>query len=665
MQSKSSGRLSEDIPILPAPQHLTFEDGRGLRVTKSLLAAVEKALVTMKSSRPVILKLAPDALKDIRDILPGCAGQAYCLKIGKQTVSVTARGRAGLFYGLQTFKQMLDQASPGLALPRVTICDYPDLAWRGLQYDLARGMTYRHEHIKDVIRHMTALKLNMLHLYLEGRFAYPSHPELHQPGWMTPDEARDLCAFAGRHYVTLVPQVNVLGHMEQILHAPANAGVREDFSDPEMICPSNPKSLPFVVSLVKDLCDAFDTPFIHIGMDEVPKLGHCPACRARIEKDGHPGRLLADHVNAVASYVRERGRRAMIWGDMLLDKMSFPGAHAANGGVTGWGSRNYTSKALDSLDRGIIICDWQYAHFSPAEMAHLRSLGFDIMPAMDSDERGCPWGPARGIDFHIRNFFDAAKENGALGAFTCTWSLQMGEVFNNRWLDFARSAETLWTRRSYDPDEIGRRFSRIFFGLDEPLVHYLDRGIKINVLPDSMRLVPNLMRLDRPWAILEAPAGAKMPVAPPGSADALISAKEQYLVQWRKAKRAATRRRHLLEAMDIPLLVDALAMRMFHLKGGIGVIYDYAQKQANDRLAQNWCRESLITAMRGLIADVQRLRDRFETIHRSFGNDIQDVRRAENFLAHLKDLLAVIEAAPQLLPRAQWCPPALQDAAGK
>jgi hypothetical protein len=336
--------------------------------------------------------------------------------------------------------------------------------------------------------------------------------------------------------------------------------------------------------------------------------------------------------------------------------MQFPGAHAANGGVTGWGSQNYTAKALEWLDRDVVICDWQYAHFSPDEMDYLRALGFDLMPAIDSDERGCPWGPARGIDFHIRNFFDAAKESGAIGAFTTTWSLHMGEVFHNRWLDFAKSAETLWSRHAYEPEEFGRRFCALFFGMDEALVPYLDKGIKVDVLPNSMRLVPHLLKLDQPWRIFGPPQWGSDPVKPLGSPAQLIAAKEQYLVQWRRAVKRASRRAHLLDAMDVPLRVDILAMRMFHLRSSIAGIYAHAEKHAAEPLVQAWCRDALLAGLDGLMRDVECLRLRFAWLHEAFGNDGEDVVKAARFLDILQGMREKLSVAEALPARTEWCP---------
>lgn len=647
------------MELLPTPERITVTKPSLLNVTPALRQAFEQSVAGLESVSPINLVLDQECLTGTR-VSDACRAQGYRLDITGEGILIAAPERAGLYYGLQTLRQILWGTPDHAPLPCIRVSDWPDMPWRGLQLDIARGMSYRHDHVKEIVRTMGSLKLNMLHLYLEGRFAYPSHPELHEGDLMTPDQARDLTRFAAEHNVTLIPQVNALGHMAGILGHEQHRDLREDPDDPYMICPSHPDALPFVLTLVDDLADAFEGPFLHIGMDEVGKLGSCERCRQRVRQDGHAGSLLADHINAIAAHLKTRGRRPLIWGDMLLDKMRFPGTHAANGGITGWGSRNQTVNALETLDRDVIICDWQYATFSPSEMTFLRDRGFDIMAAIDSDERGCPWGPAHGIDSHLQNMFESAKETGALGAYTCTWSLCMGEVFHNRWLDFAKTAETLWSHHAWEGDEIADRVGRVLFGIEGALLRRLDAGIKRDVLPSRMRLVPNLMNLDRPWAVLEPPKGAEEPVGPLADIRDLVAFKEQMLLRWRRLLAMSQRQQHLLQAMDLPLRVDLAAAKMFALKQGLKTTYTYAASHAHDPLVEAWCRDSVLTGLSMLRDEVSALRNRLEDVHAAYGNNISDVTRARRFEDMLADLIRTVEAQDGLPPLADWCPEALR-----
>lgn len=649
-----------NMDLVPSPQRAVFGEEDGPLVDVFLARALEECLLTGTSTEAIRMVLDSDVFTEVDGVGSTAAGQGYRLSISADGITLSAAAQAGLFYGLQTLRQLVDLTGQGNRLPAVTIHDWPDLEWRGLQLDIARRMTYRHEHVKDIIRQMSALKMNMLHLYLEGSFAFPSQPALHQDSFMTPEQAKDLCTFAAGHHVTLIPQVNCLGHMRQLLDAEENIHLREDPEDGYMICPSHPETLPFVFALLDDLADAFDTPFIHIGMDEAGKLGTCPQCRKRVDQDGHAGGLLAEYTNAIAAHLRKRGRRALMWGDMLLDKMRFPGTHAANGGVTGWGSQNMTCRALGLLDPDIIICDWQYAYFMPEEMQAIRAAGHDIMPAPDTDERVCPWGPKRGLDFHLRNFFDAAKENGAIGGFATTWSLYMGEYFHNRWLDFGKAAESLWSSRHYEPAEFADRFGRVFFGIDGGRLAMIDQCTKIDVLPETMRLVPNVMKQGDPWAVLRPPKGASDPVTPIGNPSEVIGMKSACLVQCRMAPKLATRRAHLLQVLDIPLQVDIFVMRCFHLKSSIRSIYAFANRDQSDRLAGKWARDALLTGLHGLRDDACGLRERFLYAYREYGNNPADIDAADAFITEVERMIGLVREYDELPPIEAWCPAPLR-----
>jgi hypothetical protein len=645
------------MQLLPRPQHCDLQAGQGPCAATYLRRAVT---IDGRPTAELVHRQDDSWLADYPDCPPACREQAYRLHLGHHGIVISATTDAGWRHGLATLAQMLEQTPDGVHLPGGTIDDFPVLCWRGLQYDIARGMTYRHEHLKQVIRDLAAMKLNLLHLYLEGRFAYPSHPELHTPGLMTPEEAEDLTAFARKCGVMLVPQVNCLGHMANILDQDEHAHLREDPGDPYMICPSHPESLPFVLSLVDDLADCFDPPFVHIGMDEVGKLGHCPTCRERLAAAGHAGGLIADHINAIAAHLRARGIRPMIWGDMLLDLAQFPGTHAANGGVTGWGSRNCTARALDTLDRGVVICDWQYARFSPAEHAHLRDLGFDIMPALDTDERVCPWGPERGLDEHLPAFFESCRQNEALGGYACTWSLRLGEVFDNRWLDFAKTAECAWTGGCYEPEPFVERFARAFLGLEEPLLRRIDRIVKTDIVPPAVHLLSRIMKLDAPWAAIEPPPGHTAAPSPKGGVARMVALKEEGLLWLARAREQATRRVHWLAWLDLPLGVDLLVLRMFALKDVIRHAYRYAHEHPDDTQVANWCREAILTSLAGLAGQAERLGERFGPLWAQLGNDADNIEKTAHFGCLLRDMQNRLGTASGLPDADVWCPAALR-----
>ena len=111
------------MQFLPVPQEVCVGDGSSVQVTAKLRAAVAKALETRESAAPVRLKIEPAEIEDLPGLPPTCVGQAYVLDATAKTITITAGGAAGLFYGLQTLVQLVDQTQDGTSLPAVSIVE--------------------------------------------------------------------------------------------------------------------------------------------------------------------------------------------------------------------------------------------------------------------------------------------------------------------------------------------------------------------------------------------------------------------------------------------------------------------------------------------------------------------------------------------------------------
>jgi len=375
-------------------------------------------------------------LKDV-DGLPKSReirGQAYRLVWRPdREVRIEAEGAAGAFYGAVTLRQILATQAEGVEVPAGVVEDWPALRWRGLQDDLARGRVYNMAHAKRQIRHWAELKGNLYQLYLETRFAFPRRPDASLPGSMTPEDARELEAYAARFGVTLLPQVNTLSHLELLLSKDAYAHLREKPDDPHVICPLHPQTRPLLKDLLDDVMDAFETSLVPVGLDEVWHFSQCERCRGK-----DPGDLFLDHIRFLHGVVTARGRRMLVWHDMLLDRMEFAGS-VANGPA------EWAERVLEALPRDIVICDWQYTSTNDTTL-HFTKKGFDAL-ACDSI-----WGPVRGgvfpFDFaaawHTSRFYAQARRSGAAGALQTTWGDAGRSAFENRWVFYAHAASTGW-----------------------------------------------------------------------------------------------------------------------------------------------------------------------------------------------------------------------------
>ncbi len=135
-----------------------------------------------------------------------------------------------------------------------------------------------------------------------------------------------------------IPLIQTLGHMESILSHRAFHDLRESPESAYMLCPSNPRSIPFLKRYMDEVGELFgNPPFIHIGADEAWRLGSCPECSRRVA-EGSRSELFREHIGKLATHALSRGWRPVAWADMLL-------AH---------------SDSIDRFSRDVVWVDWDY-----------------------------------------------------------------------------------------------------------------------------------------------------------------------------------------------------------------------------------------------------------------------------------------------------------------
>ncbi len=255
--------------------------------------------------------------------------EGYRLRIGR-TFAIEAHRAAGAFYGGQTLLQLLRESR---RIPRGTARDRPRYPERGLMLDLGRRR-YPAGWIRREIRQLAYLKMNLLHLHLtdDQRWGIESrrHPELASPGALGLSQVRSLLAFARRRHVTVVPEIDMPGHMGALLaqhpglalRKPGEPGgapaTRLDITDPD--------ALRFARSVIAEYLPLFGGRFWHLGADEYladGELASYPQLAAdaqqRYGADATAKDALLGFVNRIDAFVRARGRTLRVWGDELGD----------------------------------------------------------------------------------------------------------------------------------------------------------------------------------------------------------------------------------------------------------------------------------------------------------------------------------------------------------
>lgn len=207
----------------------------------------------------------------------------------------------------------------------------------GFHLDL-KAAHYRAEYLAELFPRLAAAGYTHLFFEIEDKVRLESTPGV---AWC---EAWTKAAFAGilslarRAGLTPIPLIQTLGHMEAILsHSPYHE-LRESPASAYMICPSNPRSTPFLMRYMDEVGELFDNPpFIHLGADEAWHLGACPACRQRVAATSKSD-IFVRHMAPLCAHALARGWRPIAWADMVL-------AHSAS---------------IGRFQREIVWMDWDY-----------------------------------------------------------------------------------------------------------------------------------------------------------------------------------------------------------------------------------------------------------------------------------------------------------------
>jgi hexosaminidase len=305
----------------------------------------------------------------------GSAPGHYTLKVDKDIIAITGTDAVGLFYGVQTLRQLLPPAIEQKAtkhdfwlVPAVSIDDNPAYAWRGMHLDVSRHF-FSVDFIKTFIDRLALYKFNKLHLHLTDdqgwRLQIKAYPELTEEGawrtlnnqdsaclklaagnddfslpheffktkngkevyggFYTHEDIRDIVSYATKHYITIIPEIDMPGHMNAaVIPMPEltcldSGGWGKLFTVP--LCPCEESTYQFVGNVLKEVATLFPGEYIHIGADEVDRaswLASAP-CQVLMKKRGFKtsAELQGYFVDRVNNIVRELGKKTIGWDEIL------------------------------------------------------------------------------------------------------------------------------------------------------------------------------------------------------------------------------------------------------------------------------------------------------------------------------------------------------------
>jgi hypothetical protein len=359
--------------------------------------------------------------------------QGYVLTITADGIVVEAPTAAGVFYGICTLSQILQQQ--GRELPALQITDWPDFAVRGLMLDISRDKVPRMETLYDLIDQLADWKINQIQLYMEHTFAYRQHPDV----WanaspLTGDEILALDAFCRERYIELVPNQNSFGHMHRWLIHPRYAALAEiqgefmtpwgqTMRGPWSLCPLDPGSLDLMGSLYDELLPHFSSSQFNIGCDEPFDLGQGRSKEACEERGTE--RVYLDYLLKIYQQVTARDHRMQFWGDIII--------HAPD--------------LIPELPKDSVALEWGYEANHPFDEhgQHFAAAGIPFYVCPGTSSWCSIGGRTDNALGNLRSAAESGQKHGAVGYLNTDWGdLGHWQMLPISFLGFAVGAAYGW-----------------------------------------------------------------------------------------------------------------------------------------------------------------------------------------------------------------------------
>lgn len=450
--------------IIPHPAVVQLDSTRSFTVDSLTAVYVEEGPdpAPIRAASYLATMLGPVVKPDVRRIARGAAVpprgirltvnpvaavEGYELTINPEGISIAGGSAAGLFYGIQTLRQLFPvsiehRAALGrrLVLPAGRVSDAPRYAWRGMMLDVSRHFLPASD-VKRFIDLMSLYKLNRLHLHLSDdqgwRIEIKSRPRLTEigsstqvgggpGGFYTQAEYSDIVAHAASRFITIVPEIDMPGHTNAALASipelncdgvspPLYTGIRVGFST---VCADSARIYPILEDIVREISSLTPSPWFHIGGDEVEKLTHPQYLR---------------FIERMQAIVTAQGKTMIGWGEIAPAQLS-PTTIVQN-----W---KRDSSFVHAARGGKVI-------LSPAARVYL-DMKYDSTTTL-----GLAWAGVNGLrtsyDWNPGTYIAGVADSSVIGVEAPLWSETVIRAEDYEFMAFPRAiavAEVGWTQQA-------------------------------------------------------------------------------------------------------------------------------------------------------------------------------------------------------------------------
>jgi hypothetical protein len=350
--------------------------------------------------------------------------EGYILICDEGTLYDVAATSAGIFYGVQTIKQLIAGRGKQALLHKVVVRDWPAMKYRGQDDDLSRGPFPTLDYQKKQIRTLASFKINIYSPYFENTLQYASNPLMAPPGGaMSRSDVEELVKYAQPYHIIVIPQQEAFGHLHHTLIYERYVQLSET-QHGSVLAPGQPGSLKLISQWFAEVAQMFPGPFIHIGADETDDLGVGQTKEAVTSRGLVP--VYVDFVTQIHDSLLPLHKRLLFWGDVA---MSSPAS-------------------VKNMPKDMIAVAWQYSLPEKGNfdkwITPFRDAGLETWVA-PSANRGNRIFPDNDNNLKtIQAFVSDGQRLGATGMLNTVWDDGGEGIFDQNWYGVLYGAAASW-----------------------------------------------------------------------------------------------------------------------------------------------------------------------------------------------------------------------------